>query len=53
MHNIDHPFYCVWCGNVLPDEESFNTHYDAELQSYAMANADDDVFDLVHNENNY
>lgn len=51
MEEFDHPFFCVWCGEVLPDQASFEKHYAEELEEEILTQ--DEVFDLVHNENHY
>lgn len=50
---INHPFYCVWCGNIAPDKESFERHYQSELDRMDEANKRTDIFDAIYNDNHY
>lgn len=51
--NIDHPFYCVWCGLIKGENQAqFDQHY--EKCSNDVYEPDQDaVFDLINNENHY
>lgn len=55
MSNIDHPFYCTFCGEVLSSQSEFDAHYKEEMKAFNRFNSldKDQVFDLVYNENNY
>jgi hypothetical protein len=48
----NHPFYCVWCGRVLPTKSAFDKHYAEELAKEDKPTPAQ-VFDLMHNENHY
>lgn len=52
INHIDHPFYCVWCGETLPDKETFERHYQNELNDEREI-TDEEVFDKIHNPKNY
>lgn len=52
MDNIDHPFYCVWCGEVLPDKVAFEKHYKEEVRGEQKLSPGQ-VFDLVNNTKHY
>lgn len=52
MSNIDHPFYCIGCGVIQKDKDSFDEHYrKCWLQQDELSK--EQIFDLVYNENNY
>ena len=52
LEKINHPFYCVWCGVVYSDRESFKKHYAKEIEKHDYPGYDDS-FDAIHNPNNY
>lgn len=52
MSDVNRPFYCVWCGNTLPDQESFDKHYQAELEDEQEL-SEEEVFELIHNPKHY
>jgi hypothetical protein len=52
MTDINHPFYCVGCGNIQPDKESFDEHYRKcwlEHDDFS----EEEIFNLIYNEKNY
>lgn len=51
--NLNHPHYCVGCGEIQPDSETFTKHYQKCWLGTEMELTEEEIVDLTHNTKHY
>ena len=49
----NHDLTCPWCSEEFRNQKDYDNHYRHCLVESEVKISDEDIFDLIHNPNNY